>query len=74
MAVSKEKIEADLFKLLANLSNEESNLTPKNFSNGLALIIQEAILSATIVIPAGIPVTTTGGAGSTTIPVTASVS
>lgn len=75
MAVIEQDISTAVKSLLDGLKNGDPDDTIQDFSNNIATIIKDAILSATITVPAGIPVQVTPatGTGSTTAPSTATI-
>ena len=77
MAVVKTSIEAEINQMMADLLQDQPETIPSDFANKLADIIRNAILSATITVPSGIPVATTGTAaaqtGTTTSPAIATI-
>lgn len=77
MSVVKVSIEAEINQMMTDLLQDQPETIPSDFANKLAEIIRNAILSATITVPSGIPVATTGTAaaqtGTTTSPVTATI-
>ena len=75
MTVVKETIQAEIDALMQDLLNVDPENVPTKFSERLAEIIRNAILSATITRPSGIPVQTTPttGTGTTTSPITATI-
>ena len=77
MAVAKTSIEAEINQMMADLLQDQPETIPSDFANKLADIIRNAILSATITVPSGIPVATTGTAaaqtGTTTSPAIATI-
>jgi hypothetical protein len=78
MPVIEQTISAAITSFLnGNSSEEDVSKAKKAFADDLAKIIKDAILSATIIVPAGIPVATAGSpsaqTGVTTAPATASI-
>lgn len=75
MAVVQDTIKSEIDALMQDLLNVEPKNIPTKFSEGLAEIIRNAILSATITVPSGIPVQVvpTSGTGATTSPTTATI-
>jgi hypothetical protein len=75
MSVIEASIAAATKSLLENLKDGDPDETIQEFSNQMAGIIKDAILSATITVPAGIPVQVTPatGTGATTAPIVATI-
>lgn len=79
MAIVEQTISESILTFLNSTSQQENvEVAKKKFADDLAGIIANAIKSATIVVPAGIPVTTTGSpsaqTGATTAPATCTIS
>lgn len=70
MTVVKLTIQTQIKSMLQGFKDkttaEEAETTMDEFADELSTIIQEAILSATITVPTGIPVATTGTAAAQT--------
>lgn len=62
MAISNTTIKAQVSALIDNTKSLELEQSQEAFAQGLADIIQAAIVSATVTVAAGIPVATTGSA------------
>ena len=67
-------IKAEILQLLNDTANLELERAKDEFAQKLANVVENAIKSATVTVQPGIPVATTGGAGSTTGPGTGSLS
>lgn len=79
MPIVKQTISAAITLFLNSNTEEEDVAKAKQaFADDLAEVIKNAILSATIIVPAGIPVATAGSpsaqTGATTAPATATIS
>lgn len=74
MTVVKETIQTQINSLIDNTKDLEQKESQAAFASGLADIVKNAILSATVTVQAGIPVATSGGAGATSAPGTGSLS
>ena len=76
MPLNKPKLENSIQILLQDMMTKESD-SIQEFAQRLANSIDEFIRSASVVVPAGIPVSTAGTAvaqtGATTAPITASI-
>ena len=75
MAVVEATIKQAVKSLLENLKDGDPEITIENFSTEIATIIKNAILSATITVPIGIPVQVVPatGTGATTAPIVATI-
>jgi len=75
MTVIKSDIQTSIKTLLEDLKVGDPEETIDNFADELSTIITDAILSATITVPAAIPVQVTPatGTGATTAPATATI-
>jgi hypothetical protein len=74
MAVVEATIEQQVKALLNNLKDGDPDTTMDEFSNKIATIIKDAILSATITVPViPVQVAVPSGTGATTAPVTATI-
>lgn len=77
MAIDQNNIKTEIRSMLQGFKDkttkEEADTTMDEFSDQLATIIQDAILSSTITVPTGIPVATTGTASAQTGATTSSV-
>ena len=75
MAVIEQDISTAVKSLLDGLKNGDPDDTIQDFSNEIATIIKAAILSATITVPAGIPVqvSISTGTGATTAPIVSTI-
>lgn len=77
MSVIKNNIKAEIDQMMTSLLQEQPEDIPTAFADKLADIVRNAILSATVTVPTGIPVATTGIAaaqtGATTAPAIATI-
>lgn len=77
MSVIKNNIKAEIDQMMTSLLQEQPEDIPTAFADKLADIVRNAILSATVTVPTGIPVATTGAAaaqtGATTAPAIATI-
>ena len=72
MALVKAALKANILKLLNNA--RQSEMTENEFADGLAEIINNHILTATVTVHPGIPVATPVGPGATSAPGTGRLS
>lgn len=66
MPISNSDIREQVNALINNTKGLEQSKAQEEFARGLANIIESALKSATVTIQPGIPVSTSGGPGTTT--------